>query len=370
MNLIFPQVVAHASPNFSERSAPIDLITIHDCEGSYQGSVAVFLQQRGAQSVSAQLVLNDDGTEVTYMVPVTKKAWHACDFNSRSVGIEMAGFTAKGFAASELQADALIVAWLLRKLGIPCQDAQGGKYSGFTSHYALGAAGGGHSDPTTDPAVWAGYVARVTVAYEELGKAPLPEWINLASLGVVTQPAPPMPENFAPSNTIRSDEPAVVLPMWPPAAHPFFGWAGRAYNKWIALGASTRGAFGLVSNNEAECDFEVNAVGDNHSAFGLAQWHEPRITAILQGCGIDVRTEKSLEKQIEAMHWELVNKFATVWAATNAATTVAAAGQEVCTYFEMAGAANAAYRRGMMAERWLVYSVNNKDWLKNNPVQG
>lgn len=158
-----PPLKWRPSPNISKRSGRVDLIVIHDTEGSYAGSVEWFAQARS--NVSAHFVVKEDASEATQMVDLADKAWHAYAFNSRSVGIEMAGISAKGFDAKEWEIVAEIVAYLLHHLQIPCKWARHGVGPGFTSHFDLGAAGGGHRDPTTDPATWDAFVKLVDAAY-------------------------------------------------------------------------------------------------------------------------------------------------------------------------------------------------------------
>jgi hypothetical protein len=163
------------SPNYSERTAPISLIVVHDTEGSYEGAVAWFAQTRS--QVSAHLVMREDGAEVTQMVPLSLKAWHACAANPRSIGIEGAGSVAGGFNEAWWRGMAKIVAWLLRAYGLPPRWAQDGEGAGFCSHHDLGAAGGGHNDPTTvgssEWMVFGGYVGEY---YADLEKNGLPAW--------------------------------------------------------------------------------------------------------------------------------------------------------------------------------------------------
>jgi len=373
MTFALPILKQTPSPNWSERIPnTIDLIIIHDCEGSYYGSIATFMMLRGALSVSAHLVLNDDGSECTQMVPLLKKAWHVCAFNSRSIGVEMSGFVAKGFTPGELNADANIVAWLLKKFNIPCQDALGGKRPGFTSHYALGVAGGGHVDPTRDPVVWAAYVSRVTAAYMTLPD-PLPVWAldETSSHVMKLTPAAPAPAGFVGTSDIRHDEdPIPPPPPWPPAGSPFFSLAARCMNKWLALGAPWIAAVGMVANGQAECGFNVTLVGDQDRAFGLQQWWwEPRGAAILAATGIDVRHDPLIERHVEAAWWELQNAYKKVWAEACAAATVNAAAQLICMDYEGASAPFAAVRRGMMADAWDIYFKANPSILTDNPAQ-
>ena len=162
--LILPPLRWVRSPNFDVgRTHPIDLVVLHDCEGNYHGSIGWFTEPQS--QVSAHIVLREDGGEATQMVQFTDKAWHVVSFNSMSIGVEMAGYGAKGFDAPEWQAAANITAYLLHKFGLPPTWAHGGQGKGFTSHYDLGKLGGGHTDPTRDPKIWQMFVDRVTAAY-------------------------------------------------------------------------------------------------------------------------------------------------------------------------------------------------------------
>ena len=108
--------------------------------------------------------------------PFANKAWHACAANPYSDSLELEGFEKDGFADAELEAAAAIVAWGLRRRGLPCRWAEHGEGAGFCSHYDLGAMGGGHFDITTDRGVWLAFVARVEAAYSAFGAAPSPDW--------------------------------------------------------------------------------------------------------------------------------------------------------------------------------------------------
>jgi hypothetical protein len=159
--VVLPTLKWQESPNFSDRKPGVnlDLIVVHDCEGGYASSVSWFAN--GHSNVSAHLVLKEDGSEVTQMVPYSKKAWHCASFNSRSIGLEMSGFAKQGYGEHEWAVAARIVAFLLQKHGLPDRWAKNGQGSGFCRHYDLGQAGGGHSDPTTDDTVWQSFVNRV-----------------------------------------------------------------------------------------------------------------------------------------------------------------------------------------------------------------
>ena len=168
--MTLPKLLWKPSPNFSQRTAKVDLIVIHDCQGGYAGSIATFQDRdNGGRPVSAHYVLKEDGSEATQMVTLDKKAWHCVNFNSRSIGIEMAGWEAKGYAPSEWGSAEAMTAYLCHKIGIPIRWAEGGVGPGIARHFDLGAAGGGHQDPTLDTAVWLNFMAGVKVAYAKGG---------------------------------------------------------------------------------------------------------------------------------------------------------------------------------------------------------
>ena len=158
--VVLPPLKWKASPNESSRGrTKISLVVVHDTEGGYDGAVSWFANSHS--EVSAHIVLKEDGSQATQMVEYARKAWHAQDFNSCSIGLEMAGFAKKGYGPAEWAVAARIVAFLLHKNGLPARWAKGGGGKGFCRHYDLGRAGGGHYDPTTDDAVWAKFVHQV-----------------------------------------------------------------------------------------------------------------------------------------------------------------------------------------------------------------
>ena len=143
-----PPLVSDPSPNFNSRGGcKVDQVILHDMEGSFAGSVEWF--DETASHVSAHYGIRDDGQTIALVVDPLNRAWHACAYNSRSVGIEMAGYSKNGFSAAERLAAARLVAHLCHRFAIPIQHARGGVGPGIESHWGLGAAGGGHSDPST-----------------------------------------------------------------------------------------------------------------------------------------------------------------------------------------------------------------------------
>jgi N-acetyl-anhydromuramyl-L-alanine amidase AmpD len=159
-----PKLLWRPSPNFSVRDARVDLLVLHSMEGSYAGSIAWFAERES--NVSAHFCLRADGLECTQMVHLADKAWHVCAFNSRAVGLEMEGYEAKGFSDALVSAAAEIFAYLGAHLQIPVRHARSGVGPGVCSHFDLGAAGGGHHDPSIDPAFMDRFVAQVQAAYD------------------------------------------------------------------------------------------------------------------------------------------------------------------------------------------------------------
>jgi hypothetical protein len=123
-------------------------------------------------NVSAHYVVREDGAEATQMVELADNAWHACAFNRRSVGVEMGGFASRGFGTPLLTTAARMFAYLCYHLQIPVRHARAGIGPGIASHNDLGAAGGGHHDPSSEPDFMQRFVA---VVDDEHRKGHLPD---------------------------------------------------------------------------------------------------------------------------------------------------------------------------------------------------
>lgn len=70
------------------------------------------------------------------------------------------------------------------------------------------------------------------------------------------------------------------------------------------LGISHNQALAIAGNLSQESEFNAGARGDHGTAFGLMQWHKPRVDQIYKGTGIDVRTA-SFQDQLKAAQWEM-----------------------------------------------------------------
>ncbi len=117
-------VVWIPSPNFGDRPASqmIDSIVIHTVEGSYESGIATLTDSSRPldQRVSAHYIISPTG-EITQLVDLSKRAWHATYYNDRSIGIEIAGFAAQAstWNAQNLAALENLVAYLVTNYGIP-----------------------------------------------------------------------------------------------------------------------------------------------------------------------------------------------------------------------------------------------------------
>lgn len=150
-----------------------------------------------------------------------------------------------------------------------------------------------------------------------------------------------------------------TLPIWPPASNAFFASAKQVFDAFRGYGLPVAGSLGLVAQAEAESAFKIDIIGDDGSAHGIWQLHSDRIAQIKKATGIDIAAPAPIADQCKAAFWELNEYPYLGLAQIRAATTASEAGIIACQLYERAGAANAAERRGMLAERWAVYAADN-----------
>ena len=89
------QIIERASPNFDDRTLPIDMIVLH-YTGMLSGAEAIDRLSDPVAKVSAHYVVEEDG-RIFRLVDENKRAWHAGiaswkgegEINARSVGIEI-----------------------------------------------------------------------------------------------------------------------------------------------------------------------------------------------------------------------------------------------------------------------------------------
>lgn len=109
-------ITKYDSPNFSERSAAISGIVVHNTDCSFQAAINTFMSK--SAQVSAHLIIARDG-RVACLVPFSKKAWHAMQANSSTIGIEMEADSAhKGLTAQQSVILAKWMKWMMNRYGI------------------------------------------------------------------------------------------------------------------------------------------------------------------------------------------------------------------------------------------------------------
>lgn len=174
---VLPPLKWRESPNSSPRLAPVRLVVVHRPVGSYAGSIEALCNP--THEASAHVIVREDGREATQLVKWDRKAWACVSFNSASDNIETPDWiwedvkmdakrTAERLRVMRICAH--IVAFRLHVRGFPAHYLTGTHLlnaKGFTRHYDLGAAGGGHEDPTTDTTRWFQFVHMVE---EELAR--------------------------------------------------------------------------------------------------------------------------------------------------------------------------------------------------------
>lgn len=162
---VLPKLYLRLSPNFSRRVLPVGLVVVHRPVGSYHGSIESMCDRR--HEASAHVIVNEYGNEATQLVPWGRKAWACRFYNSRSDNIETPDHIWLDPLDEErlriMRVCARVVAFRLHKRKAPARWVRSGFMfrKGVTRHYDLGKAGGGHTDPTTDPHRWEIFLSMV-----------------------------------------------------------------------------------------------------------------------------------------------------------------------------------------------------------------
>lgn len=164
------------SPNYSERRHGITpyLIVVHRPVGAYGPSIN-WLCNPNSQ-VSAHVITEGNGTGVdvaTQLVPWDKKAWACAAFNTASYNLEIDDDAWNGNDLGAAFTAARIVGYLCTRTGIPPDWSRApSSQPGIVRHYDLGRAGGGHTDPTTDPVLWRWFIQQCRREYDRGGYRP------------------------------------------------------------------------------------------------------------------------------------------------------------------------------------------------------
>lgn len=107
--------------NGNRGAKEIDLIVVHVAEGSYSGTISWF--NTSYSDVSAHYVVGRKG-QVAQCVHNEDIAWHAGDWgvNTRSIGIEHAGYGDRPRTARQYRSSARLAAYLSKRFNIPVDD--------------------------------------------------------------------------------------------------------------------------------------------------------------------------------------------------------------------------------------------------------
>ncbi|MFC4121960.1 N-acetylmuramoyl-L-alanine amidase [Nonomuraea zeae] len=169
--------VPASTSNYAVSSRPtsdaIDRIVIHVTQGSYAGTISWF--QNPAAKVSAHYVVRSSDGAVTQMVREKDRAWHAGDYNRRSVGIEHEGFVdnASWFTDAMYRSSAALTRNIADRYGIPkdrthivghnqvpgTDHTDPGGYWDWTKYmqYVTGSGGGTTNPHTAESVCGSGY---------------------------------------------------------------------------------------------------------------------------------------------------------------------------------------------------------------------
>lgn len=166
-----PPLRQHPSPNQSDRRGTVPyLVVVHRPVGSYASAERTLRDP--ATQVSAH-VLTDSSREAMQLVAWDRKAWACKAFNSASYNVEVDDHAWDGTDLAAFYTAARIVAYICHASGItPTWSREPTHAPGVVRHYDLGLAGGGHTDPTTDTALWRRFMARVEGEHERAGFRP------------------------------------------------------------------------------------------------------------------------------------------------------------------------------------------------------
>jgi hypothetical protein len=175
-----PASTANYTPADRPHDYPVDMIIIHDTEGSFATAVSIF--QDPASQVSAHYVVSNTGL-VDQMVQEHDIAWHAgnWDYNTRSIGIEHEGYayTPGSFTVPEYQASAHISASICSRWGVPMDRTHVIGHDEVPDPNNPGLFGG--SDHHTDPGPYWDWTYYMSLAVSYADALPSPPHMVLSA---------------------------------------------------------------------------------------------------------------------------------------------------------------------------------------------
>lgn len=121
---------------------------------------------------------------------------------------------------------------------------------------------------------------------------------------------------------------------------------------FMSKGWTKNQAAGITANLQIESTsaFDHTIYGDSGAAYGLAQWHSPRRADFAKAYGRPL-IGSSFQQQLEFIHWELNNTYASAGRKLRATSTPYQAGAIVSEFYEIPRAVEKEKRvRGNLAE--------------------
>jgi hypothetical protein len=179
---------------------PIDMIIIHDIEGSYGSAIQLF--QTPGYAASAHYVVSYGG-DITQMVLEKDIAWHAgnWDYNTRAIGIEHEGFawTPGLYTTAEYNASAALAASICSRWGVPMDRTHVIGHNEVPDPNNPGLYGG--ADHHTDPGPYWDWTYYMATAQADAATLPSPP--HLMPDPVATNTATGATVTWQPARTCR-----------------------------------------------------------------------------------------------------------------------------------------------------------------------
>lgn len=113
--------------------------------------------------------------------------------------------------------------------------------------------------------------------------------------------------------------------------------------KLMSMGFSAAAAAGVVGNLVQESGLRTDAIGDNGTSGGLAQWHNERLDALKRFAAARGKKWTDLDTQIEFLAEEMRTSYADTYAKMQSAELPEIAGQIMTDEYEIPDPASANY---------------------------
>lgn len=125
-------------------------------------------------------------------------------------------------------------------------------------------------------------------------------------------------------------------------------------------GLTTSQSAGIIGNLYIESNLDVNAVGDNGTSFGIAQWHNERYTSLKKWAAKNNLQWNSFNAQLKYLWWELNNTESNALLQLKQQHDPARAAYVFAKYFERP----AEISSGRLTTARKVYDTFTKDIIK------